>query len=90
MRPLPSSFLHLSLSYCYAAEISFHLLLLPPSHPLIALESFGGGTTPILSHFGIIEKSFGGFQKRLKSILVSSPHEVTFMVLVCGVVANRS
>jgi hypothetical protein len=65
--------------------LKFHstLLLLPPSHPLIALES-------LLSHFGIIEKSFGGFWKRLKSILVSSSHEVTFMVLVCGVVANRS
>jgi hypothetical protein len=42
--------------------LKFHsiLLLLSPSHPLIALESFGGSTTPILSHFGIIEKNFGG------------------------------
>jgi hypothetical protein len=65
--------------------LKFHStpLLLSPSHPLIALEG-------LLSYFGIIEKSFGGFWKRLKSILVSSSHEVTFMVLVCGVVANRS
>jgi len=42
--------------------LKFHpiLLLLPPIHPLISLEGFGEGTTPRLSHFGIIEKSFGG------------------------------
>jgi hypothetical protein len=27
------------------------------------LRVFGGSTTPILSHFGIIEKSFGGFEE---------------------------
>jgi hypothetical protein len=42
------------------------------------------------SHFWLIEKSFGGFWKKLKSTLVSSSHEVTLCYSFDCVVASRS
>jgi hypothetical protein len=52
------------LSYCYSAEISTHPLTLAikPLHSL-ALESLGASISPILSHFGSIEKLWRIFEE---------------------------
>jgi hypothetical protein len=72
-----------SLSYCYSAEISTHLLALAikPLHSL-ALESFGRSISPILSYFGLIEKLWRIYEEIYEYSSFLLTYEVTCIVLV--------